>query len=677
MLVSSHFGIARRSEDDWFDAILDADTELFLDPFFVFKESEGFWAGAHDEIIRHFDRAFLLIAEGNRNPQSLQYRKALHLLMFREPKELCLGYTATGTAGLGSGIGFARSIASAISAAITRGLIHPRHFEELGVLNKGIGSDRISDITCTILKHRLLTYTQEIARRHGIPMEWHRIYAAEFDEQRLRWRIPEVEAPTNPYTGGPFLFVPQRFLNDLPTLNADDWWDHYENEELRDDLNYEIMGRVNKATIIEVARLHPESVRQWTIDKEAEQVSPYDFSKDPKGVWQWDPVTQSFTQSHPLRISPPQSDEEFFSIIELVIGQFRLFIEEQGGWSLLWDTPYAQEKPEHATQLLFRGIAQNYCRANNISLDAEVNLGRGPVDFKFSNGYVHRAHLEVKKLHNGIGDAAEIRRSARRRQKNDRRDAELILDLLVKGDFPRLHKPSAVSREILSQLRYRSRLVKIRTQAKNSLRALSIRAGLPTKANLFTRRGGDKLKALPMSEAANLQRRHWLAIVKDLNEKIAEVDNWLKRQARADERVTLLQTHPGIGLLTSLGIVHTLDPVTRFSSTRKVAAYVGLEPREWSSGEKKRLLGISKAGPRLLRYLIIEAAHTAVKYDERLKLFYQRLQKSKGKARAMVAVGRKLLIRGFIMLRDGVDYAEFVRKGIEAGLPETEHRLNA
>lgn len=87
-------------------------------------------------------------------------------------------------------------------------------------------------------------------------------------------------------------------------------------------------------------------------------------------------------------------------MIDLVVKQFRLFVEEQGGWDLLWNSS-GTDKPEHAAQLLFRGIAQHYCKANNISLDAEVNLGRGPVDFKFSNGYLRRAHLEIKKLHNG------------------------------------------------------------------------------------------------------------------------------------------------------------------------------------------------------------------------------------------------------------------------------------
>ena len=401
MLASAHFEITRQKADDWFDPILNADTELFIDPFLIFKEKKGFWADAHDRLIKHFDRAFLLIAEGHLNPQSLSYQKALALLVFREPRELCLGYTSKGTAGLGSGFGYAASIAVGISEAIQRGLQHPRHFEELGILNEGIGADRISDTTCTILKSRLVEYTQQICTRHGLPLEKHRMFAAEFDETRLRWEIPEVQLPTNPFTRGPLLFVPQRFLKDLPVLNADDWWTSYENRQLREDVNYEILGKVNKAKIVAAARAHPEAVREWTTHKEAESASPYDFHRDPKGVWQWDCATESFVQKHPLRLLVPQTDEDFHNVIQKIIDAYTLFIEEQGGWSLLWDTPRSAEKPEQAAQLLFRGVAQSYCKANDISLDSEVNLGRGPVDFKFSTGYHHRVHVEIKKLHNG------------------------------------------------------------------------------------------------------------------------------------------------------------------------------------------------------------------------------------------------------------------------------------
>jgi len=169
-----------------------------------------------------------------------------------------------------------------------------------------------------------------------------------------------------------------------------------------------------------------------------------------------------------------------------------------------------------------------------------------------------------------------------------------------------------------------------------------------------------------MSQSVSLQRDHWLELLKGLDGKVAEVDEWLKQRAKANEKVSRLQTHPGIGLLTSLGLVHTLDSVSRFSNGRKVVAYLGLEPMESSSGEKRRMLSISKAGSRLLRYLITEAAHTAVKYDPDLKRFYLRLLRSKGKHKAIVAAGRKLVIRSYIMLRDGIDYAEFLRRGVEA-----------
>jgi hypothetical protein len=168
MLASVHFRIKRTPADDWFDPIVDADTELFVDPFLVFKESRGFWNGAHAALINHFNRAFMMIAQGNLNPSALAFKKALALLAFKEPKELCLGYTSKGTDGLGSGLVHAKAIAAAIVEAIGRGLQDIRHFEELGILNEGIGPDRISDITCTILKSRLVEYTRLIAKRHEI-----------------------------------------------------------------------------------------------------------------------------------------------------------------------------------------------------------------------------------------------------------------------------------------------------------------------------------------------------------------------------------------------------------------------------------------------------------------------------------------------------------------------------
>ena len=273
-----------------------------------------------------------------------------------------------------------------------------------------------------------------------------------------------------------------------------------------------------------------------------------------------------------------------------------------------------------------------------------------------------------------LGDATEIRRRARWRQKNDRRDAELILDLLVHDEFPRLHRPSPQSREILRMLRYRQKLIKIRTMGKNSLQALALQSGLAKRSHLFTKSGQQELRRTTMSPAMQWQREQWFQLLEPLNERLLETMLWLKQQSQHDARIKLLRTHPGIGLLTSLCVVHTLAPVSRFRNQRKVVAYAGLEPMERSSAERQHFLGVSKAGSRVLRYLLVEAAHTAVKKDEDLKRFYQRLAARRGRPKAKTAAARKLLIRSYIMLRDEIDYAEFRRRAVAARLARQSSR---
>ena len=262
-----------------------------------------------------------------------------------------------------------------------------------------------------------------------------------------------------------------------------------------------------------------------------------------------------------------------------------------------------------------------------------------------------------------VGDAAEIRRLARRRQKNDRRDADLLLELLLHHEFPALFRYSRESREVLRQLRYRHKLVKLRTMVVNTLHALAINAGLSLRAKLLTTGGRRQLAGLQLSLISQQQRDELLSLADELTRRIGTVEQWLQAQAKSDVRVQRLQTHPGVGLLTSLCLVHTLGDLSRFPSTRKVAAYVGFDPMEDSSAERKAYGAISKAGSRLLRYLLVEAGQTAAKDDEHLKLFYRRLLPRRGKARAKVAVARKLLIRCFIMGRAEIDYAEFLRRG--------------
>ena len=126
-----------------------------------------------------------------------------------------------------------------------------------------------------------------------------------------------------------------------------------------------------------------------------------------------------------------------------------------------------------------------------------------------------------------VGDAAEIRRRARRWQKNDRRDATLILDLLRWGEFPHVHRPPAESREVLRLLRYRQKLVQMRTHAKNSLQALAYGAGSPRRAHLLSQRGRERLLQLPMGAAMSRQRDEWLSFVAEFDRRIKGLDECL------------------------------------------------------------------------------------------------------------------------------------------------------
>lgn len=400
MLASEAFQIKIGTADDWFDPILDTDTRLFVDPFLIFKDKSDFWVDAHKTLIGHFNACFTLIAASGGNRQSPSYKKALSLLTFPEPKEMCLGYTARGIDGLGGGRERARAIAEAIEAAISRGLKSMEHFEELGIFNKGIGPDGISDMTCNILKPKFIEYTMNIISRHGVQTEERRIFPREYVHDQQQWSSGKVNLPINPFNKGPVLFVPARFLRDLPTLSAEEWWIAYEAEQVRNNLNYEVLGRVDKQTIVDTARKYESSVEQWARSMEAEAPQPYDLEKDPLGVYKWDQETRKFVAATPLSLPPPKTHQEFLGVIEKIIDAFKSYIEENGAWRLLWNDD-GTEKDEEAAQLYFLGIAKSYCHANNIVVDREVELGRGPVDFKFSNGFSQRALIELKKLHNG------------------------------------------------------------------------------------------------------------------------------------------------------------------------------------------------------------------------------------------------------------------------------------
>jgi transposase len=164
------------------------------------------------------------------------------------------------------------------------------------------------------------------------------------------------------------------------------------------------------------------------------------------------------------------------------------------------------------------------------------------------------------------------------------------------------------------------------------------------------------------------------AEIEQLNQQVLE-------QAGQRPSAGLLMTHPGVGPITALATDVFLGDPKRFGDGKALASYIGIIPRENSSGGRQRLGGLSKQGNPLLRFLWCEAAAHAVRRDPELRRFYRRKLVQKGLGKARVAAARKLGIRLWIMLRDQIDYQEFCRRGPMqqrnggacAGMPEARY----
>jgi len=267
-----------------------------------------------------------------------------------------------------------------------------------------------------------------------------------------------------------------------------------------------------------------------------------------------------------------------------------------------------------------------------------------------------------------VGEAARIRAMNPRKQKHDRRDAEHLLNLLMRGDFPKLWLPSAAERDVRVLLEHRHQLVELRTRAKNGLQAMALSYGVRRRSRLWNATGREELEKLPLREGMARRRQDLLRLLEQLQGWVKELDQRIGQEVARREDAQRLMTHPGVGPLTALGTVLVLGPVERFPDAKHVTSYVGLIPEEDSSGGRQRFGKLTKQGNRLLRFLLVEAAQIASRFDPGLGRVYRRLAFRKGAASAKVAVARKLAIRLYIMLRDKIDYQEFCRRGSHAGM---------
>lgn len=264
-----------------------------------------------------------------------------------------------------------------------------------------------------------------------------------------------------------------------------------------------------------------------------------------------------------------------------------------------------------------------------------------------------------------VGHPHKIRRRALSRHKSDRRDAETLLDLLMNGEFPVLWRRSETDRGTLSLLNFRQHLVGQRTSVSNQLQALARKVGL-ARFQVKTKSGRSILLAADLNETDSYLRERLLVLFDDLTIQLHQMEAQLRESFEREEEAQRLATHPGIGYLTALAVTATLGDASRFSNTREVVSFIGLDPLDKSTGEKHRIGKISKRGSRLCRFLLGQAA--AKSSDRRIRESYSQIRSRRGHAIAKVATARRLLVNCYVILRDTIDYAEFCRRGEKVGL---------
>lgn len=243
--------------------------------------------------------------------------------------------------------------------------------------------------------------------------------------------------------------------------------------------------------------------------------------------------------------------------------------------------------------------------------------------------------------------------------KNDRVDSATLAHLLRARLLPEAWQADRATRELRTRVRLRVTLGRQRAQVKNHVHAVLHQHGLRAPvADLFGVGGRAWLAEVVLPAAAREAIEVYLGLVDQLNQAIEEKDQQLRAQAAADVDARCLMSIPGIGAYTALVLKAEIGNVRRFASKRQLYSYAGLVPRVRQSAERVRTGGITRAGSRLLRWVMVEAAVQAARHSPAAKHYFDRLARRKPRPVARVALARKLLGAVWALLRHGVCFDE-------------------
>jgi hypothetical protein len=376
-----------------FDGFVEVDTKLYIDPHLLSFSS----APEIREAALYFRQYFedlIHILKHIKSRNSPFWREAVRKLTFPEIRQLSLGYSTDTTSGNAIGHQLAGSIAETARQIVEAGIEEPEIFELIGVLEEGIGADRISDMTARVILEHLLRYSQRIAADLSL------------SRKALLFREVNYQMPFDPKTKQYIILIPNDILRQLPVAHV---WSDIDfvcehNEALRRKVN-RLIGytwrnattKVSKRELREVLLSNPGALQDLLEQYRGKIGQSYDFDSDPAGEIEWYKAAHEFSDKYPLDLTHfgKVTARNVNVVVQAICARFKQLVENNGLYHLFYNDS-GRLKHERAAQLLFFGVADAYCEANDLDLNREPNAGRGPVGFKLSRGYKARVNVEMK-----------------------------------------------------------------------------------------------------------------------------------------------------------------------------------------------------------------------------------------------------------------------------------------
>src|SRR6266436_4635391 len=237
------------------------------------------------------------------------------------------------------------------------------------------------------------------------------------------------------------------------------------------------------------------------------------------------------------------------------------------------------------------------------------------------------------------------------RLKNDKVDAAILAQLLRADLLPEAWIAPPPVRQLRAVLRHRASLVRLGTQLRNRIHAVAADHVYDRPASYWTGPGSGWLAELDLPATSREIVTDCLAVIDGLAPLTDRIDGELHARAKADPRVKVLRTLPGVGEFTALVMVAEIGDITRFGNARKLASWAGLTPTVRGSDLKVRHGNISKQGSAWLRWVMNQAAQTAKRSPD-LAATYSSIARRRGKKIATIAISRKLLTRAWHLLSE-------------------------